>query len=132
MSHQVIQPDGWAEPRGYANGVSAQGRILAIAGQVGWNPRTNKMEPDFVSQTRQALENIVGVLHAAEAAPEHVIRMTWYIVDRQEYLENTRSIGLVYRELFGRHFPAMTLVLVAGLLEEHARVEIEATAVIGG
>ena len=132
MSVRLIQPDGWAEPRGYANGAVASGAVLAVAGQIGWNPRTNQLAPDFVSQARQALENVVGVLRAAESTPEDVIRMTWYIVDREEYLQNTQAIGAVYRDVFGRHFPAMTLVIVAGLLEEGARVEIEATAVVGG
>ena len=132
MSQRVIQPDGWAPPRGYSNGIAAQGTVLAIAGQVGWDPRTNEMKSGFIEQVRQALENVAAVLKAAGAEPTHLIRMTWYITDRQEYAQNTRAIGEVYRAVMGRHYPAMTLVIVAGLLEDGAKVEIEATAVVEG
>jgi enamine deaminase RidA (YjgF/YER057c/UK114 family) len=128
---QIIQPEGWAAPRGYANGVAAEGRMVFVAGQIGWNPETCAFETDdFVGQVGQALRNVCAVLQAAGAAPEHVTRVTWYITDRAAYLADTRALGRVWRESFGRHYPAMTLVVVAGLLEERARVEIEAMAVV--
>jgi enamine deaminase RidA (YjgF/YER057c/UK114 family) len=128
---QFIQPAGWPRPRGYSNAVSARGRIVSIAGQIGWDPRTHIIEvDDFVDQARQALLNIVAVLEAAEAAPNDVVRLTWYVTDREDYVYNTNALGRVYREVFGDHYPAMSVVVVAGLLEEKARVEIEATAVL--
>lgn len=128
---EIIQPDGWAAPRGFANGMAASGRIIAVAGQIGWNPETLKFRSEgFVDQVRTTLENVVAVLKAAGAEPKHVIRMTWYITDRHAYVENTRMIGQVYREIFGKHYPAMSVVVVAGLLELEAKVEIEATAVL--
>lgn len=130
MSRRVLQPAQWGAPKGYANGIEAEGRTVFVAGQIGWNPATCEFETDdFVGQVDQALRNIVTVLAEAGAQPEHVTRMTWYITDRAEYVQNTRSIGRVYREVFGKHYPTMTLVVVAGLLEERAKVEIEATAV---
>ena len=129
--HRKLQPAGWSPPRGYANGVDAAGRIVFVAGQVGWNPETCDFETDdFVGQVDQALSNILAVLAEAGAKPEHLTRVTWYITDRAAYTANTRAIGRVWRESFGRCYPAMTLVVVAGLLEERARVEIEATAVV--
>lgn len=129
--HRIVQPEGWAAPKGYANGVDATGRTIFIAGQIGWNPRTCEFETDdFVGQVGQALRNVRAVLNEAGAAPEHLTRVTWYVTDRAAYLADTRAIGRAWRESFGRHYPAMTLVVVAGLLEERARVEIEATAVI--
>ena len=129
----MIQPEGWPRPRGYANAVSARGEVVALAGQVGWNPITQQFESDdFVEQTAQALRNIVTVLSAVGAHPEDVIRMTWYVTSRSAYVDNTRAIGEVYRLLFGTHYPAMTLVVVAALLEDRALVEIEATAVVSG
>jgi enamine deaminase RidA (YjgF/YER057c/UK114 family) len=129
----MIQPEGWPRPRGYANAVSARGEVVAVAGQVGWNPVTQQFaSDDFVDQVGQALRNIVSVLSAVGAHPEDVIRLTWYVTSRDAYKDNTRRIGEVYRSAFGSHYPAMTLVVVSALLEERARVEIEATAVIGG
>ena len=129
----MIQPEGWPRPRGYAHAVSARGEVVALAGQVGWNPVTQQFESDdFVDQVGQALRNIVSVLSAAGAHPEDVIRLTWYVTSRNAYVDNMKKIGVVYRELFGTHYPAMTLVVVPALLEERARVEIEATAVVGG
>ena len=128
---QTLLPHGWLPPKGYANGMAAQGRVIAIAGQVGWNPRTSEFESDdFVKQAKQALENIVAVLKAGHAAPKHVIRLTWYITDRKAYTGKLAEVGRAYREVFGKHYPAMTLVVVAGLVEKRALVEIEATAVV--
>lgn len=130
-AHRILQPAGWAPPRGYANGVEATGRIVHVAGQVGWNPETCAFETDdFVGQVSQALRNVAAVLAEAGAGPQHLTRVTWYITDRAAYVADTRAIGRAWRESFGRHYPAMTLVVVAGLLEERAKVEIEATAVI--
>lgn len=129
----MIQPGGWPRPRGYANAISGRGEIVALAGQVGWNPVTQQFETDdFVGQVEQALRNIVTVLSAVGAHPEDVIRLTWYITSRNAYNDNTKRLGEVYRAVFGTHYPAMTLVVVAGLVEERARVEIEATAVMAG
>jgi enamine deaminase RidA (YjgF/YER057c/UK114 family) len=129
----MIQPEGWARARGYANASSGRGEVIAVAGQVGWNPVTQQFETDdFVEQVHQALRNIAAVLSAAGAHPEDVIRMTWYITSRNSYRDNEKRIGEAYRAVFGKHFPAMTLIVVAGLLEERARVEIEATAVVSG
>jgi enamine deaminase RidA (YjgF/YER057c/UK114 family) len=129
----MIQPEGWPRPRGYANAVSARGEVIALAGQVGWNPVTQQFETDdFVEQVGQALRNIVTVLSAVGAHPEDVIRLTWYVTSKAAYVENTSAIGAVYRALFGTHFPAMTLVVVAALVEDRALVEIEATAVVSG
>jgi enamine deaminase RidA (YjgF/YER057c/UK114 family) len=130
-AHRTVQPEGWAPPKGYANGVDAAGRTIFVAGQIGWNPETCAFETDdFVGQVSQALRNVAAVLEAAGARPDHLARVTWYVTDRAAYLADTRAIGRAWRESFGRHYPAMTLVVVAALLEERARVEIEATAVI--
>lgn len=126
-------PEGWPRPRGYANAVSARGDVVALAGQIGWNPKTLEFETDdFVEQVAQALRNIVAVLSVVGAHPEDVIRLTWYITDRSAYLSNVKRIGEAYRETFGKHYPAMSVVIVAGLLEARALVEIEATAVVSG
>lgn len=126
-----VQPDGWPAPGGYANGISARGRLVFVAGQVGWNPATARFESDdLVQQVRQALANVVTVLRAANAEPGHVTRLTWYVTDKRAYQAARHDIGVVYRETMGRHFPAMSLVVVAGLLEDRAQVEIEATAVV--
>jgi len=118
-------------PRGYSNGVEARGRHVFVAGQIGWNPVTCEfVSNDFVEQARQALLNIAAVLRAAGAEPAHLVRLTWYVVDREEYRAAARDLGRVYQQVVGRHFPAMALVVVAGLLEDRARVEIEATAVV--
>ena len=127
----MIQPEGWAPARGYANAIRAHGDVIALAGQVGWNPATLQFETDdFVGQTEQALRNIVTVLAAAGALPTDVIRLTWYLTDRAGYVDNQKALGQAYRRVFGTHYPTMTLVFVASLLEEKALVEIEATAVI--
>ncbi|HVV63057.1 MAG TPA: RidA family protein [Pseudolabrys sp.] len=127
---EIIQPDGWAAPKGYSNGISARGRHVFIAGQVGWNKQCRFETDDFVGQVEQSLKNIVEILRAAGGKPEHLVRINWYITDKAEYAANLRNIGQVYRRVIGRHFPAMTLLVVAGLLEARAKVEIEATAVI--
>ena len=124
-------PAGWRSPSGYANAVEAEGRQIHVAGQVGWDPRSETFaSDDFVEQTRRALENVVAVLAAAGAEPRHLVRLTWFITDRDAYVRARTGIGAAYREVIGRHYPAMTLVIVAGLLEERALVEIEATAVV--
>lgn len=128
---QVLQPPGWAKPRGYSNGVVARGRLVFVAGQIGWvNGEERLVGGAFVAQATQALRNVVAVLAEAGARPEHVCRMTWYVGDRREYLGSLRELGAAYREVMGRTFPAMTAVEVAGFVEEGARVEIEATAVV--
>jgi enamine deaminase RidA (YjgF/YER057c/UK114 family) len=127
---RILHPDGWPPPRGYANGVAAAGRTIFVAGQVGWNARGEFESDDFSTQVEQALTNVVAVLRAGGAGPEHLVRLTWYVTDKAAYLERRRDIGDAYRRVIGRHFPAMTLVVVAGLLEERALVEIEATAVL--
>jgi enamine deaminase RidA (YjgF/YER057c/UK114 family) len=127
---EVLQPEGWSSPRGYANGIAAEGRTIFVAGQIGWNARGEFESDDFVAQVEQALANLVAVLRAGGAGPEHLARMTWYVTDKREYVARGREIGEVYRRVIGRHFPAMTMVVVAGLLEDRARVEIEGTAVM--
>jgi enamine deaminase RidA (YjgF/YER057c/UK114 family) len=127
---RVLQPPGWPRPRGYANGVVAEGRLVFVAGQVGWDASGAFPSPDLAGQVRQALANVLAVLAEAGGRPEHVTRLTWYVVDRDEYLASTREIGVAYRELMGSHYPAMAVVQVAGLVEAQARVEIEATAVV--
>ena len=130
--NETLQPEGWAAPRGYANGIAAQGRLVFTAGQIGWNPETCQLETDdFVEQVEQTLKNVAAVLRAAGAEPRHLVRLTWYITDKAAYLENQKEIGRVYREVMGKNFPAMAVVVVAGLLEDRAKVEIEATAVVG-
>ncbi len=130
MSREILQPSGWARARGYANGVAAEGRLVFVAGQIGWDADQHFVSDDFAAQTRQALSNVVAVLACAGAKPEHVARMTWYVTSRDEYNAAIAEIGAAYRELMGRHFPAMSVVVVAGLLEPRAKVEIEATAVV--
>lgn len=125
-----LQPPGWAEPKGYANGVAAEGRLVFVAGQIGWNENAAFEERGLAGQVRQALRNTLAILAEAGADPEHVVRMTWYIIDREEYLESQKEIGEAYREFMGRHYPAMSMVEVAALIESEARVEIEATAVV--
>ena len=125
-----IQPPNWAEPKGYANAIWAHGTLLFVGGQIGWNAQQVFETDDFVAQTRQTLENIAAVLKAGGAGPEHMARMTWYIVDRVEYNARLKEIGLVYREVMGKNFPAMTCVQVAALVEERAKIEIEVTAVL--
>jgi enamine deaminase RidA (YjgF/YER057c/UK114 family) len=129
MSREILQPPGWARPRGYANGVAADGRQVYVAGQIGWDGQQRFASDDFATQVRQALANVVAVLACAGAGPEHIVRMTWYVTSRDEYNAALTEIGASYRELIGRHYPAMSVVVVAGLLEPRAKVEIEATAV---
>ena len=125
-------PEGWPHPRGYAHAASARGEVVAVAGQIGWNPVSMEFETDdFVEQVEQALRNILTVLSTVGAHPEDVIRMTWYITSRDEYMWNTKRLGEAYQRVFGRYYPAMSVVIVAGLLEPRALVEIEATAVMG-
>jgi enamine deaminase RidA (YjgF/YER057c/UK114 family) len=128
--HRVLHPKHWAPAKGFANGVVAEGRQIFVAGQVGWDERQQFASDDFVAQTEQALRNIVAILAEAQAKPEHIVRLTWYVTDKREYLARTGALGQAYRRVLGRHFPAMTLVEVAGLVEAGAKVEIEATAVV--
>lgn len=127
---QKIQPPDWAEPKGYANGILARGTLLFVGGQIGWNAHQKFESDDFLAQTRQALLNVAAVLKAGGAQPAHMARMTWYVVDKAEYLASLQSLGSVYREVMGKNFPAMTCVEVSGLIEARARVEIEVTAVL--
>jgi enamine deaminase RidA (YjgF/YER057c/UK114 family) len=127
---RMLQPPDWAPPKGYANGVMARGTLVFVGGQVGWNGQQQFASDDFVAQARQALDNVVAVLREAGARPEHIVRMTWYVTDRGEYLGNLRALGEAYREVIGRHYPAMTAIEVSALIEKQARVEIEATAVV--
>ena len=130
---EILQPEGWVRPVGYANGIAATGRQIFVAGQIGWNPTTCQIETDdFAAQTAQALRNIVDILREAGAEPRHIVRMTWYITDKQAYLAGRKEIGAAWREVMGRHFPAMAVVVVSELIEDRAKVEIEATAVVGG
>lgn len=128
--HKIIQPDGWKQPKGYANGVLADGARLYIGGQIGWNEDQVFVAKDFVSQMEQALKNIVAVLEAAGGKPEHIARLTWYVTDKKEYLAHQREVGQAYQRVLGKHFPAMTMVVVKELVEDEALVEIEATAAI--
>jgi enamine deaminase RidA (YjgF/YER057c/UK114 family) len=130
MSHTILQPAGWAPARGYSNGIAASGRQVFVAGQIGWDEQQRIVSDDFAAQTRQALANIVAVLATAGARPEHLVRLTWYVTRRDEYNAALTEIGAAYRELIGRHYPAMSVVVVAALLEPRAKVEIEATAVV--
>jgi enamine deaminase RidA (YjgF/YER057c/UK114 family) len=127
---QILQPPGWARPRGYANGIAAKGRIVFIAGQIGWDEQCHFQAEDLVGQARQALANVLSVLAQADGRPEHIARMTWYLIDKRAYLDAARSIGQIYRELMGNHYPVMTAVQVSALIEDRALVEIEATAVL--
>ena len=127
---QILQPAGWAAPKGYSNGIAARGRTVVIGGQIGWDGQCRFHTGDFAGQARQALQNIVDVLAEAGGKPEHIVRMTWYVLDKREYLAAYPQLGRAYREVIGRNFPAMTAVQVAGLMEDAARVEIEATAII--
>lgn len=130
MSHRILQPDGWARPKGYANGISAAGRTIFLAGQIGWDAEQRLVGSDLVTQATQALRNIVAILAEDGAKPEHIVRLTWYVTDRKAYLAAGTALGAAYREVIGRHFPAMTAVEVSSLMEADAVVEIEATAVV--
>jgi enamine deaminase RidA (YjgF/YER057c/UK114 family) len=127
---QILQPAGWAAPRGYANGVAATGTQVFVAGQIGWNGQCEFESDDFVAQVRQALANIVAVLAEAGAGPEHIVRMTWYVTDKREYLARGREVGAAFRELIGVYHAAMSAVEVSALMEDRAKVEIEVTAVL--
>ncbi|TMU23263.1 RidA family protein [Halomonas sp. ATBC28] len=128
--HQLLHPSHWKAAVGYANGVLASGQSVFVGGQIGWNADQVFESDDFVVQVNQALQNIVAILKEANAGPEHIVRLTWYVTDKQEYLARLKEVGAAYREVLGKHFPAMTMVQVAGLVEDQAKVEIEATAVI--
>ena len=125
-----LQPEGWPRPKGYSNGISASGRMVFVSGMVGWDKDGVFHTDDFAGQVRQALENIVAVLAEGGAKPEHIVRMTWYVLDKKEYVGAYPEIGAAYRELIGRHYPTMSAVQVAGLVEDRAKVEIEVTAVV--
>ena len=127
---EFLQPPGWQRPRGYSNGISASGRMVFVSGMIGWDAECQFRTDDFAGQVRQALENVVAVLAEGGAKPEHIVRMTWYVVDKKEYVNAYPEIGVAYRETIGRHFPTMSAVQVAGLVEDRARVEIEVTAVV--
>ena len=126
----LLQPPGWAPAKGYSNGVSARGMQIYVGGQIGWNAQQQFETDDFIAQTAQTLRNVAAVLAAGGAGPEHMVRMTWYVLDRNEYNARLKELGAVYREVMGRNFPAMTCVQVAGLMEARAKVEIEVTAVV--
>ena len=127
---RILQPRDWPRPRGYANGVSVRGRQVYVAGQIGWDERGVLAGKDLVSQSRRALENIVAILAEDGARAEHLVRLTWFVVDRDEYLDNAKALGEAYREVIGAHYPAMSALEVSALMEPGARVEIEATAVV--
>jgi enamine deaminase RidA (YjgF/YER057c/UK114 family) len=127
---EILQPPGWPRPRGYANGIAARGRFVFVSGMIGWNAEGRFDSDDFAAQARQALANAVAVLREAGARPEHIVRMTWYVVDKREYLAAAGALGAAYREIIGAHYPAMTAVAVSALIEDRARVEIEVTAVV--
>lgn len=128
--HTILQPASWARPAGYANGIAAQGRFVFVGGQIGWNAQKQFETDDLVGQVRQTLQNILDVLAEAGGTPEHVVSMTWYLMDKKEYLVRLKDIGKVYREVMGRHFPAMAAVQVVALIEDRAKVEIQAMAVV--
>lgn len=125
----MLNPPDWAPPKGYSNGIEAEGRLIFVAGQIGWDEQQQFREKTFAGQLAQALRNIVAVLAAADAGPEHIVRMTWYVTDKAAYLNELREVGRAYRQIIGRHYPAMAVVAVSGLVEDAALVEIEATAV---
>jgi len=127
---KILQPPGWARAKGFSNGIAAKGTLVFIAGQIGWTGQGKWEARDFAGQFRQALHNVISVLKEANGRPEHIVRLTWYVLDKQEYLGSLREVGLAYRELMGRHYPTMAVVQVGGLVESEARLEIEATAVL--
>jgi enamine deaminase RidA (YjgF/YER057c/UK114 family) len=126
-----LLPEGWKRPSGYANGIVATGPTVFVGGQIGWNAEQVFESSDFVEQTRQALRNVIAVLAEAGGRPEHIVRLTWYVTDKREYAARLKEVGEAYRSVMGRHFPTMTLLEVSGLVEDAAKVEIEATAVLG-
>jgi|SRR6478672_5701202 len=127
---KLLQPPDWPRPKGYANGVAARGTLVCLSGIVGWNSEEKFVSNDFVGQVRQALQNIVAILKEAHARPEHIARMTWYVLDKQAYMSSGKEMGRIYREIIGSHYPAMSVVEVSGLVEANAQVEIEVTAVV--
>jgi enamine deaminase RidA (YjgF/YER057c/UK114 family) len=127
---QILQPPGWAKPRGFSNGIACSGKLVFIAGQVGWTGEGKWEARDFAGQFRQAMKNVIDVLAEAGGRPEHLVRLTWYVLDKREYQNALHAVGRAYRDLMGRHYPAMAVVQVGGLVEDAARLEIEATAVI--
>jgi len=130
QSHQLLHPRAWKQPKGFVNGIAAEGRMIFVAGQVGWNAEQTFESDDFVAQAHQALQNVVAIVGEAGGRPEHIARLTWFVLDKREYLSRLRELGAAYRSVMSRHFPAMTLVQVGALVEERAKVEIEATAVL--
>ncbi|HUL06719.1 MAG TPA: RidA family protein [Candidatus Acidoferrum sp.] len=128
--HKIIQPEGWKQPKGYANGVLAEGARLYVGGQIGWNKDQVFERHDFIGQTEQALRNILEVVKSAGGSATDIVRLTWYVLDKKDYLAKQKEVGDAYRRVMGKHFPAMTMVVVGGLIEDEALVEIEATAVI--
>jgi enamine deaminase RidA (YjgF/YER057c/UK114 family) len=126
----ILQPPDWAPPKGYANGIAARGTTVFVGGQIGWNGQQQFESDDFVAQARQALRNVLAVLAEAGAGPEHIARMTWYVTDKREYVASLSALGAAYRDVIGRHFPAMTAVQVTALIEDRAKVEIEVTAMV--
>jgi enamine deaminase RidA (YjgF/YER057c/UK114 family) len=127
---RILQPPGWARAKGFSNGIAASGRLVFIAGQIGWTPECKWEARDFAGQFRQALKNILEVLKEANGRPEHIVRLTWYVLDKHEYLDSLKGVGEAYRQLMGGHYPTMAVVQVGGLVEDEARLEIEATAVV--
>jgi enamine deaminase RidA (YjgF/YER057c/UK114 family) len=127
---QILQPPGWARAKGFSNGIAAKGKLVFIAGQIGWTPQCEWKDRSFAGQFRQALHNILAILNEAKGRPEHVVRLTWYVLDKDEYLKSLKEVGAHYRELMGKHYPAMAVLQVGGLVEGEARLEIEATAVV--
>jgi enamine deaminase RidA (YjgF/YER057c/UK114 family) len=127
---KLLQPPDWPRPKGYANGIAARGTLVCLSGIVGWNSEEKFVSNDFAGQVRQALQNIVAILKEAHARPEHIARMTWYVLDKQAYMSSAKEMGRIYREIIGSHYPAMSVVEVSGLVEANAQVEIEVTAVV--
>jgi enamine deaminase RidA (YjgF/YER057c/UK114 family) len=130
--HKILQPEGWRPPSGYSNGMVASGRFVFVSGQIGWNPQGAFESDDLVAQVRQALGNVVAVLAAGGAKPEHITSLTWYFTDKAEYVSRSKEIGEAYRAVMGKHFPTMTAVQVSSLIESRAKVEIQAIAVVPG
>ena len=127
---KILQPPGWARAKGFSNGIAASGRLVFIAGQIGWTGEGKWEAREFAGQFRQALQNVITVLKEAKGKPEHIVRLTWYVLDKREYLNALKPVGEAYRELMGKHYPTMAVVQVSGLVEDEARLEIEATAVV--
>lgn len=127
---RTLLPEGWPRPKGYANGIAAEGRFVFVAGMIGWDETGAFPDKDFIGQVRRTLQSTLAVLKEGGAGPEHIVRMTWYVTDKREYLANVREIGAIWRELFGTHYPAMAVVQVVALIEDEAKVEIETTAVV--